>query len=129
MLSAYVANRWAVEFNDANWHLSGDSGMGIPFFRALNAGFFSGSQLAYIVTREWLSQKNQRRAHNAVRPVDKLWEFTLAHGKNQAVQAYEAFKKANAVLPIEFNAWGREEIEEIQTAAQSRIILPGNRQP
>jgi 2-polyprenyl-6-methoxyphenol hydroxylase-like FAD-dependent oxidoreductase len=114
-LSAYVANKWATTHEGRNWYLVGDAAMGVPYFRALNSGFFVGSQLGNIVTRDWISESNRRRLYNAIRPLDKIWEFTGAHSKNGGLKMYDSFRRANADLPFQPLRWGREDTEEICT--------------
>jgi len=97
-LSTYAARKFAVQRDGRCWYIVGDAAMGVPYFRALNAGLITGSQLAYIVTREKLGNKARAIAYNALRPLDIGWEFAAARGKNAALEAYDAFRQASAIL-------------------------------
>jgi len=48
-LPIYRSKRFALEHHDKKWFLVGDAAMGVPYFRALNAGLMSGTQLAKII--------------------------------------------------------------------------------
>lgn len=120
-LSAYIANRWATKHEGRNWYLVGDAAMGVPYFRALNSGFFVGSQLGNLVTRNWLSDANRRHLYNAVRPLDKMWEFTGALGKNSGLKMYDIFRRASIASPLEFFSFGREDMEEICAEPEKRV--------
>lgn len=98
-LSLYKAKRFAVQKNGKNWFLAGDAAMGVPYFRSLNAGMIISSQLGFILTRHFMNGKAKIAAYNAVQPLDTAWEFTAAHGKNMALNIYDAFRKAGAKMP------------------------------
>lgn len=98
-LSLYKAKRFAVQKEGKNWFLAGDAAMGVPYFRSLNAGMIIASQLGFILTRDFMSGKAKTVAYNAVQPLDTAWEFTAAHGKNSALNVYDAFRKAGAKMP------------------------------
>jgi hypothetical protein len=46
-----------------------------------------------------MNGKAKTVAYNAVQPLDTAWEFTTAHGKNTALNVYDAFRKAGAKMP------------------------------
>jgi 2-polyprenyl-6-methoxyphenol hydroxylase-like FAD-dependent oxidoreductase len=100
-LSLYAAKRFAVTENDRSWFLVGDAAMGVPYFRALNSGIIVGSQLGFILTRDYLSDANKARIYNAVRPLNIGWEFTAARFKDLGLMAYDQFRQASAEVPWE----------------------------
>ena len=114
-LSMYAAKKFATMVDDRAWFLSGDAAMGVPYFRALNSGFFVGSQLGYILTRDKLSLENKVRAYNTVRPLDVAWEFTAARAKDQALKMYDQFRRASAKSPLEIVKWDSAQIELFQS--------------
>jgi 2-polyprenyl-6-methoxyphenol hydroxylase-like FAD-dependent oxidoreductase len=91
-LSVYCANEFAKIYKNANFFLVGDSAMGVPYFRALNSGFVLGSRLAYILN---VSNNKKRKVlmYNAYRPIHKKAEFSLAKGKNMALNTYADLRK------------------------------------
>ncbi|MCM2343394.1 MAG: hypothetical protein NDJ24_02405 [Alphaproteobacteria bacterium] len=119
-LSMYAARRFAQMDDDRAWFLAGDSAMGVPYFRSLNAGFFVGSQLAYIVSRGSLSERNKVRAYNAVRPLDVAWEFTTARSKDILLTSYNDFRTISADVPWEFMTWDEKTAKDLQSLAQKR---------
>lgn len=119
-LSMYAARRFARMEDDRAWFLAGDAAMGVPYFRSLNAGFFVGSQLSYILSRESLSGRNKVRAYNAVRPFDVAWEFTTARSKDILLTAYNDFRTLSADVPWEFMTWDEKTDKDLQTLAQKR---------
>lgn len=48
-LPVYRSESFAVEQHNKKWFLVGDAALGVPYFRALNAGLMSGTQLAKII--------------------------------------------------------------------------------
>lgn len=106
-LSHYVAKKFATTYKDRAWFLAGDAALGVPYFRSLNAGLIIASQLAYIATRDLLTQKARVAAYNAVRPLDAMWEVTSAMGKDMALGIYDAWRKANAKKPdfLQVSKW------------------------
>lgn len=48
-LPVYRSKRFAMDHHNKKWFLVGDAALGVPYFRALNAGFMSGTQLAKII--------------------------------------------------------------------------------
>lgn len=113
ILSMYAARRFAVMHEDKAWFFAGDSAMGVPYFRALNAGFFISSQLAFILTRK-MRPETKVTAYNAVRPVDIAWEFTTARSKDLLLQAYQDFSKISSEVPWEFMTFDRQTTEELK---------------
>ncbi len=113
ILSMYAARRFAVMHEDKAWFFAGDSAMGVPYFRALNAGFFISSQLAFILTRK-MRPETKVTAYNAVRPVDIAWEFTTARSKDLLLQAYQDFSKISSEAPWEFMTFDRQTTEELK---------------
>jgi len=97
-LSLYKAKKFAVKHGDKNWFLVGDAAMGVPYFRSLNAGMIISSQLGYILTRRILSEKAKINAYNTMKPLDIAWEFTVAKGKNTALDAYDSFRRMSKKL-------------------------------
>lgn len=116
-LSVYSAKKFAVVKEGRGWFIVGDAAMGVPYFRALNAGLIMGSQLAGIVTRKYAAPSVKAAAFNLLRPLDKAWEFTGAHGKNMALRAYDAFRAASAGVPWEMVKWDDAEIARFKSAA------------
>lgn len=119
-LSMYAARRFARMQDDRAWFLAGDAAMGVPYFRSLNAGFFVGSQLSYILSRKSWSERNKVRAYNAVRPVDVAWEFTTARSKDILLTAYNDFRTISADVPWEFMTWDEKTDKALQSLAQNR---------
>lgn len=113
ILSMYAARRFAIMHEDKAWFMAGDSAMGVPYFRALNAGFFISSQLAYILTRR-ISPENKVKAYNTVRPVDIAWEFATARSKDLLLQAYQDFSKISSEVPWEFMTFDRQTTEALK---------------
>jgi len=107
-LSLYKAKKFATSKHAKNWFLVGDSAMGVPYFRSLNAGFIIGSQLAFILTRD-ITPRNKIKLYNACQPLDTAWEFTYAKGKDIGLQAYDSFRQVSAKLPWEFVKWGKKD--------------------
>ena len=116
-LSMYAAKRFAQMQDDRAWFLAGDAAMGVPYFRSLNAGFFVGSQLAYILSRD-LSLKNKVRAYNTCRPADIAWEFITARGKNIALDAYNGFRQISAEVPWEIATYDAQTVKDMKTPRQ-----------
>jgi 2-polyprenyl-6-methoxyphenol hydroxylase-like FAD-dependent oxidoreductase len=125
ILSLYAAERFAVEKNGRSWFFVGDSAMGVPYFRALNSGLIIGSQLGFIVTRDFLSQDSKVRAFNACRPLDVAWEFTAARGKNLALNLYDQFRRTSATIPWQANRWSPQDAADFQTR-HHRAFRPGD---
>jgi hypothetical protein len=48
-LAVYKSKYFALESKDKQWFLVGDAALAVPYFRALNAGLLSGTQLAKLV--------------------------------------------------------------------------------
>lgn len=48
-LPVYRSKEFALEHANKKWFLVGDAALGVPYFRALNAGLMSGTQLAKII--------------------------------------------------------------------------------
>lgn len=117
ILSMYAARRFSVMHDDRAWFFAGDSAMGIPYFRALNAGFFVSSQLAFILTRK-MSPESKVTAYNAVRPLDIAWEFTTARSKDLLLQAYQDFSRISSEVPWEFMTFDRQTTEELKGRGQ-----------
>lgn len=115
-LSVYAAKKFAVVKQGRGWFMVGDAAMGVPYFRALNAGLIMGSQLATIVTRSYAAPSVKAAAFNALRPLDKAWEFTGAHGKNLALKAYDAFRGASAAVPWEMVKWDDADVARFKSA-------------
>ncbi len=116
-LSLYAAKKFAVaKDKDRSWFFVGDAAMGVPYFRALNAGIIIGSQLGIIMTRKWLSQKAKALVFNMIRPLDIAWEFTTARSKNVAIKTYDAFRRASAEVPWEMVKWDDKEVQEFRAA-------------
>lgn len=113
MLSMYAARRFAIMHEDKSWFLAGDSAMGVPYFRALNSGFFVSSQLARILSTG-LSPETKVKAYNAVRPLDVAWEFTAARSKDLLLQAYQDFSKISSEAPWEFMTFDRQIKDELK---------------
>lgn len=125
-LSMYAASSYSVRGEKGrNWYFVGDAAMGVPYFRALNAGLISGSLLAFVVTRKLLSPANRARAYNAFRPLSVAWEFTAARGKNLALKAYEAFHRVNKASPLEMVKWSDQEAQDFR-ATSHRAFRPGD---
>lgn len=101
-LNMYHATDYAIDVNGRNWHFVGDAAIGVPYFRALNAGIIGGSAVAAILAGR-LSQENQRRAHNTYGPLSVAWEFSAARGKNFGLKAYDLWRGASAVSPLEIH--------------------------
>lgn len=112
ILSMYAARKFGVMHEDRAWFMAGDSAMGVPYFRALNAGFFVSSQLAHILSSS-LSPKGKVLAYNAVRPLDVAWEFTTARSKDLLLQAYQDFSKISSEVPWEFMTFDRQTTEAL----------------
>lgn len=123
-LSVYSAKKFAVTREGRGWFIVGDAAMGVPYFRALNAGLIMGSQLAAIVTRSYASPSVKAAAFNLLRPLDKAWEFTGAHGKNMALKAYDAFRGASASVPWEMVKWDDAEIARFKSAPHPAFDAP-----
>ncbi|QQG35579.1 MAG: hypothetical protein HYS17_08600 [Micavibrio aeruginosavorus] len=119
-LSMYAARRFARMQDDRAWFLAGDAAMGVPYFRSLNAGFFIGSQLSYILSRKNWTERNKVRAYNAVRPLDVAWEFTTARSKDILLTAYNDFRTLSADVPWEFMTWDEKTDKALQLLAQNR---------
>jgi hypothetical protein len=117
ILSMYAAKKFGVMHEDRAWFFAGDSAMGVPYFRALNAGFFVSSQLARILSTG-LSPNNKVTAYNAVRPLDVAWEFTTARSKDLLLQAYQDFSKISSEVPWEFMTFDRQTKDAIQDRSQ-----------
>ncbi|MFN7114009.1 MAG: FAD-dependent oxidoreductase [Alphaproteobacteria bacterium] len=115
-LSVYAAKKFAVVKEGRGWYIVGDAAMGVPYFRALNAGLIMGSQLAGIVTRKYAAPAVKAAAFNLVRPLDKAWEFTGAHGKNMALRVYDAFRGASAGVPWEMVKWDEAAVQRFKSA-------------
>ncbi len=123
-LSVYSAKKFAVAKEGRGWFIVGDAAMGVPYFRALNAGLIMGSQLATIVTRKYASPSVKAAAFNLLRPLDKAWEFTGAHGKNMALKAYDAFRGASAGVPWEMVKWDDADVARFKTAPHPAFDTP-----
>lgn len=117
VLSMYAARRFGVMHEDKAWFFAGDSAMGIPYFRALNAGFFVSSQLAHILASN-IKPENKVRAYNVVRPLDIAWEFTTARSKDLLLQAYQDFSKISSEVPWEFMTFDRQTTEALKDRSQ-----------
>ena len=115
-LSLYAARKFAVRKDERNWFMVGDAAMGVPYFRSLNSGLIVGSQLAWILTRNYLSDTAKIRTYNVCRPFDVAWEFTAARLKNMGLELYDEFRKASAAVPWEMVKWDRQDARDIQTA-------------
>jgi len=126
VLSLYAANRFAVLHKDNRtatepaeraWYLVGDAAMGVPYFRALNAGIILGSQLANILN-SGLSTASKVQAYNAFRPLHIAWEFTAARGKNSGLSAYNLLRKAVAEVPWQLVKWDDETASQFRAKHQ-----------
>lgn len=117
ILSMYAARRFGVMHEGKAWFMAGDSAMGVPYFRALNAGFFVSSQLAHILSSRF-SPENKVRAYNAVRPLDIGWEFTTARSKDLLLQAYQDFSKISSEVPWEFATFDRQTMDALKDRSQ-----------
>lgn len=122
VLSLYAANRFAVLHRDnpadvepaeRAWYLVGDAAMGVPYFRALNAGIILSSQLAGILSGG-LSTAGKVQAYNAFRPLHIAWEFTAARGKNTGLDAYNLLRKAVADVPWQLVKWNEKTASEFR---------------
>lgn len=113
-LSLYAARKFAVHKEDKNWFLVGDAAMGVPYFRALNSGLIIGSQLSFIVTRDYLSEKNKARAFNFIRPLDVAWEFTVARLKDVGLNLYDEFRQVSGTVPWETVKWDRQDAADFK---------------
>ena len=61
---------------------------------------------------------------NLLRPLDKAWEFTGAHGKNMALKAYDAFRGASAGVPWEMVKWDDADVARFKTAPHPAFDTP-----
>jgi 2-polyprenyl-6-methoxyphenol hydroxylase-like FAD-dependent oxidoreductase len=113
-LSVYSANEFAVLKDKKCWFLAGDSAMGVPYFRSLNAGLIIGSQLALIISRRTLSKKGKVNTYNLAKPLDKAWEYTAAHSKNAILDMFNSFRRASAAVPWETNKWQDTEVKRFK---------------
>jgi len=123
-LSVYSAKKFAVVKEGRGWYIVGDAAMGVPYFRALNAGLIMGSQLAGIITRKYASPAVKAAAFNLLRPLDKAWEFTGAHGKNMALKVYDAFRGASANVPWEMVKWDEADVQRFKSAPHPAFDAP-----
>lgn len=107
-LNMYHTRDYCVQVNGRNWHFLGDAAIGVPYFRALNAGIIGASAVAAIVTGP-LSLNNQHRAHEAYGPLSVAWEFSAARGKNLGLKAYDLWRGASAASPLEIHKFSQEQ--------------------
>jgi len=124
VLNMYNVNQFALEREGRNWHFVGDAAIGVPYFRALNAGIIGGSAVAGIVTRDWCL-KNQRRAHNIYGPLSVAWENSAARGKNFGLQAYNWWRGASAGSPLEIHKLTPAQKEALRSNYH-RAFRPGD---
>ncbi len=111
-ISYYTARKFSVKHESgARWFFAGDAALGVPFFRALNSGIIIGSQLGYILTRDWLPDSVKSGFYNLARPFDRGWEYTEAQIKNSAITLYNAFRKVNGRSPLQVVKWSKAEAE------------------
>lgn len=104
-LSVYAADKFGITQKSKSWFFVGDAAMRVPYFRSLNAGIIIGSQLAYILTRDSLSNEAKVSLYNTCRPLDIAWEFTVARSKDMGLKAYDIFRKVSRGLPWEIIKW------------------------
>lgn len=101
-LSLYCATKFAIIKGNQAWFLVGDAAMGVPYFRALNSGLILGSRLAQILTnKKWPINNSIKRKVNFYqihRPMHIATEFSIAKGKNIALNSYDGLRK---LMPIE----------------------------
>jgi hypothetical protein len=129
VLSLYAAREYSVTEKGRSWFLVGDAAMGVPYFRALNSGMLVGSQLAFILTREHLSNASKTRLYNACRPVNIALEFSAARFKNLGIKTYDQFRQASANVPWEVVKMDPQTEQECRTQ-NHRAFCPGdNPQP
>lgn len=114
MLNMYHAREFAVGFAGRNFHFNGDAALGVPYFRAFNAGIVGASATAFFVTRNW-SARTQRRAHNAFGRASVAIEFSAATGKNSILAAYNRWRTASAASPLQFHKWGERQQADLRT--------------
>lgn len=125
-LSMYAASSYAVKQEKGrNWYFVGDAAMGVPYFRALNAGLITASWLAFVATRKILPPALKAGLYNGFRPLSVMWEFSAARGKNIGVQMYEKFHKLNKVVPWNIVGWDKEQTQDYRATAHP-AFRPGD---
>ena len=60
-LAVYASEKFVKEVNGQHWVLVGDAAMGVPYFRALNAGLLCGTQLANALCEHFNPQNISRQ--------------------------------------------------------------------
>lgn len=100
ILSMYSARKFGFKRDGRAWFLVGDAAMGVPYFRALNAGMMLGSRLAMLMARngglddrklpKLVARYERRRCHHVA------MEFAIAGMKNFFVDKFNAVRQLAA---------------------------------
>ena len=95
-LSQYASKRFSVmaETNPqkrAGWFLAGDSAMGMPFYRSINAGLIMGAELARLVADPSKSADIKSNLYEATRQSTIQKEFSAVARRTKGIEAYQKY--------------------------------------
>lgn len=117
-LPVYKSSSFAREYSNKQWFLVGDAAMGVPYFRALNAGLKCATELAKAVQMHFhprprpsnepifskklgsLVNKTSIEQYNAKTAIIAKKEINHAFLKNMGVNSAISMVKSSQSLPI-----------------------------
>ena len=85
-LPIYRSKEFAREFSGKRWFLVGDAALGVPYFRSLNAGLLSGTQLAKLIHEFFhpeMNQANQNELSSFAKVFSSLDDGTVVEKYNR----------------------------------------------
>jgi 2-polyprenyl-6-methoxyphenol hydroxylase-like FAD-dependent oxidoreductase len=136
-LPVYRCERFALQHAGKSWFLVGDAALGVPYFRALNAGLLSATKLARAIRAHFYpkavaeeavssySKMSHSLSKEHLIPVDRYHkdisaianaEISTAHFKNFGVNSAQSYARSSQTVPVsslKLNRETRKHIKEV----------------
>lgn len=122
-LNVYASSQFYLKVGDVHWYLTGDAAAGFPFFRSLNAGFLSGTELSKTIINDYF--RPERASKATLESPGKAYDETM-QTLTRSEAFWAGFKNAGLKVSFASHALSHESVVST-TKAVDTCISSGNK--